>query len=257
MSTWIFLRGLTRETRHWSGFPATFRGTVNDARVVCIDLPGNGCEHHLSSPLRVEEMAAWCRATTLARGINPPYRLLAMSLGAMVAVAWTHAYPADVAGCVLINTSLRPFNPFYRRLRPGNYATLLKLLLPGTSDEAWERTVLRITSSHPDEQEQLIAAWLAWRRERPVSRINALRQLCAALSYRAPTAKPQCPTLILASRGDVLVNPSCSRQIAHLWQASYCEHPCAGHDIPLDDGTWVAEQVAQWLRFAIDSQDAS
>ena len=35
-----------------------------------------------------------------------------MSLGAMVAVAWANAHPQELARCVLINASLRPFSPF-------------------------------------------------------------------------------------------------------------------------------------------------
>ena len=33
MSTWIFLRGLTRESRHWGNFPETFRSEVPAAQV--------------------------------------------------------------------------------------------------------------------------------------------------------------------------------------------------------------------------------
>lgn len=247
MSTWILLRGLTRESRHWGDFVETFRGSVGDAAIVTLDLPGNGCLNHLPSPVRVEDMAAWCHADLLARGAPPPYHLLAMSLGAMVAVAWAHAYPQEIRACVLINTSLRPFNPFHQRLRPGNYPALLKLLLPGGSDAEWERTILRITSRRCADNAALLAAWTAWRRERPVSRVNALRQLLAALRYRAPPEKPPCPMLILASSRDALVNPRCSRRLADRWQTDYAEHTAAGHDIPLDAGAWVARQVSAWL----------
>jgi hypothetical protein len=53
--------------------------------------------------------------------------------------------------------------------------------------------------------------------------------------------------LVLSSAGDQLVDPRCSprwraRQVPH------AAHPDAGHDLPLDDGAWVAGQVAGWLR---------
>ena len=97
---WIFLRGLTRESRHWGDFIATFCDQVHDAEVNTLDLPGNGSLSHLPSLVRVEDMAAWCRAELSARGIRPPYHLLAMSLGAergrpLRSKTWT--YPLGVS----------------------------------------------------------------------------------------------------------------------------------------------------------------
>ena len=244
-STWIFLRGLTRESRHWGDFPAIFRRRFPEARICTPDLPGNGALNALESPLRVDEMAEDLRARLLAQGVPPPYRLLAMSLGAMVAVAWAARYPEEILGCVLINTSLRPFSPFYRRLRPANYPRLLKLALLGGSDEAWERTIFRLTSRQVSS-DKVLNDWLAIRRERPVSTRNALRQLVAAARYRAPLAPPRTPILILNSRQDALVDASCSRALAARWHAFFAEHPTAGHDLPLDDGDWVAREVQRW-----------
>ena len=79
--------------------------------MIAIDLPGNGALHQRDSPTRVEAMAEHCRATLASLGVAPPYSLLAMSLGAMVAVAWANAHPQELARCVLINTSLRPSAP--------------------------------------------------------------------------------------------------------------------------------------------------
>ena len=50
-------------------------------------------------------------------GEEPPYVLVAMSLGAMAAMAWAAAHPDEVSGLVLINTSSRALSPWYRRLR--------------------------------------------------------------------------------------------------------------------------------------------
>ena len=73
-------------------------------------------------------------------------------------------------------------------------------------------------------------------------------QLVAAARYRAPLARPAPPLLILASEHDALVDHSCSRQLARHWTTAFAEHPTAGHDLPLDDGPWVARQVGHWLR---------
>lgn len=247
MSRWIFLRGLTRERRHWGNFPEIFRREIPDSEIHAPDLPGNGTRHREESPLRVEEMAESVRAGLLADGVAPPYHLLAMSLGAMVATAWAVRHPAEIAGCVLINTSLRPFSPFYRRLRPQNYPRLLRLALFGGSDEEWEETILALTSRRDSARAEVLREWIACRREHPVAARNALRQLRAAACYRAPLTPPEPALLVLGSRQDALVDAACSRRLASFWQTAFAEHPWAGHDLPLDDGVWVARQVRRWL----------
>jgi pimeloyl-ACP methyl ester carboxylesterase len=247
VKTWVLLRGLTRESRHWGDFPETLRQRCADVEVCTIDLPGNGSLNRQVSPLQVEEMAEHCRAKLRERGLAPPYCLLAMSLGAMVAVAWADRHPEEIGACVLINTSLRPFSPFHHRLRPRNYLPLLAMLLHRSDASRREKTILRLTSSWPQRPETL-AEWTAYARQNPVSAGNALRQLLAAARYEAPRLKPCPPMLILSSAGDRLVDPDCSRRLARQWHADYAEHPTAGHDLPLDDGAWLAEQIARWAR---------
>jgi hypothetical protein len=50
----------------------------------------------------------------------------------------------------------------------------------------------------------------------------------------------------MLAAGDRLVDPECSRTLARAWQADFIEHPNAGHDLPLDDGAWVAQQIERW-----------
>lgn len=254
-ATWILLRGLTRESRHWGGFGGQLDAVSPGSRVIALDLPGNGQLHQQRSPKRVQDMVEHCRAQLKARNIPPPYRLLAMSLGAMVAVAWASAYPHEIATQVLINTSLRPFSPFYERLRPANYGALLKLLVSGSAPRTWERTVLRLTSNRANDHamDGVLPRWLAWRQANPVSRANALRQLVAAARFRAPRARPVCATLVLASAQDRLVSVACSKALAAHWQCDLRIHPSAGHDLPLDDGPWVADQVQDWLMHWLES----
>lgn len=246
MSAWILLRGLIRETRHWGDFPARLGEALDGARIVAIDLPGNGRLHAGQSPTRIEDMVAGARRDLAARGIAPPYRLVALSLGGMVATAWADRHPADIAGAVLINTSLRPFCPFYRRLRPGCYPRLLKLALLGGDEASWEEAIYDLTSARPAGKAGVLDDWIAWRRECTVTRANALRQLVAAMRFRAPATAPACPLLVLTSRGDALVDPRCSRLLAARWGTTFAEHPDAGHDLPLDDPAWVVERIRAW-----------
>lgn len=243
--TWILLRGLTRESRHWCDFGAQFQHAVPDSQVLALDLPGNGALNQQPSPTCVQDMVAHCRAELARRALKPPYQVLAMSLGAMVAVAWAETCPHELAAMVLINTSLRPFSAFYQRLRPANYAALLRLAALGGTPMQWEQTILRLTSHLASDD--ILAHWLALRRERPVSRANAWRQLLAAARYQASLRRPLVPTLVLASEQDRLVSVACSRALARQWQCDLRVHASAGHDLPLDDGAWVARQVRDWL----------
>jgi len=246
LSTWVLLRGLTRERRHWGDFPETLKRECGDMEVHTIDLPGNGGLNALKSPTRVTEMAESCRHQLRELGIAPPYYLLAMSLGAMVAVAWATRNPEEIGGCVLINTSLRSLSPFHHRLRPQNYLKLASLLLPGHDPDFRESIILQITSNLPISPKKL-SEWSAYARQNPVSSRNALRQLLAAVRYQPPSAIPFPPVLVLSSAQDRLVDPRCSKALAARWHCAYAEHPSAGHDLPLDDAPWVAEQIKRWV----------
>lgn len=245
MSTWVLLRGLTRESGHWGPFTAQLQAALPGCEVLALDLPGNGHLYQQSSPTQVDGMVAHCRAALARRQVYGPVHVLGMSLGAMVAVAWSATYPHEVAAQVLVNTSLRPFSPFYQRLRPGNYARLLRLALPGATPALWERSILDMTSNapHPD----LLPQWLALRQRHPVSRANALRQLLAAARYTAP-ARWATPTLLLASAHDRLVSAACSQALARHGPYPLRLHPWAGHDLPLDDAAWVVQQVAEQVQ---------
>ena len=247
MTTWVLLRGLTRDARHWGGFQALLHAEWPEARIEAIDLPGNGSLYLQPSPTTVEGMVDHCRAVLAQRGVQLPVRVLALSMGAMVAVAWAEHHPQDLAACVLISTSLRPFSRWHQRLRPRNAAQLLALMLAGSA-QAKERRVLQLTTRHPAESAaRLIESWSLWRHEQPVSHLNALRQLRAAMRFRAPALPPRVPMLTLVGACDALVSPECSRQLARAWNIRLHEHPSAGHDLPLDDGPWVTKQVAAWL----------
>ena len=245
--TWIFLRGLTRETAHWGHFPDDFRQASSAASVITLDLPGNGQLHQVASLLSIGALVDFCRVELARRNVEPPYCLLAMSLGAMVAAEWACQAPQEIAGCVLINTSFNDFSPFYRRLQPRNYAPLLRLaLLPRTPAEM-EKVILKLTSNRVAECEHVIAGWALARVQQPVSTLNALRQLISALRYRARPAPPRAALLILCSEQDQLVHAECSLAIASRWNCLLAVHPSAGHDLPLDDPDWVIEQVRRLL----------
>lgn len=247
MTTWVLLRGLTREASHWGGFAERLGARLGSTdEVVPLDLPGNGRLNTGHSPASVPAMAAACRQQLAYHGLQPPYVLVGMSLGGMVALHGAYAFADEVAGCVLINSSLRGHGSFWQRLRPANYAGLGRLLLPGLSPLERERQVLRMTSADPQRHAAVAARWAATAVQRPVSRRNALRQLTAAARYAPPAVAPAAPLLLVASAGDQLVSPSCSQRLAAHWNLPLRLHPSAGHDLPLDDPEWLVQQIVGW-----------
>lgn len=257
-ATWVLLRGLTREAGHWGGFGAQLAQALGQAvqtpteagiaalpRIVTLDLPGAGALHRQACPGQVKAMLPACQVQLRALGVNGPVHLLGLSLGGMVATAWAAAMPQQVAALVLVNTSLRPHSTLQQRLQLRHLPQLLRLLAPPDALAA-ERTILALTSAWPQRHAAVLAHWVAIRQARPVRAANALRQLWAAARFAHRGVPPPVPTLVLGSAGDALVSPRCSQALAAAWGCAFAQHPAAGHDLPLDDGPWVAAQVALW-----------
>lgn len=252
---WILLRGLTRESRHWGAFAPLLEKRCG--AVLPVDLPGNGTLAHVRSPLAVEDYVDAVRAEVQRLGARAPYKVLAMSLGGMVATAWAQRYPEEVAQLVLINTSMRPYSRFYERLRPAAWPALLCAAWHWRAhgeDVIAEAAIHGRTCARRDTLAADLAAWRAIRASAPVSRTNAVCQLAAAARYTA-RGVPCCPTLVLSSQADQLVDPVCSARLARAWGAARREHPWAGHDLPHDDPQWLVEAVC--AAFAASDAEAA
>jgi pimeloyl-ACP methyl ester carboxylesterase len=246
--TWVLLRGLTRESRHWGDFPQQLQEATgrSPGQVITLDLPGNGKWFRQRSPFSVEEMAEAARRQLAAQGVRPPYAVLAMSLGGMAATSWAQRYPGEISRLVLVNTSMRPHAHFAQRLRPRSWLPLLAMAAHWRNIDAVEQKVHELTCKCQKQLRQDLKHWRFIRESAPVSAANAARQLWAASRFTCASLAPHCPVLVLSSAGDALVSPVCSAQLAHAWQAPHREHPWAGHDLPHDDPFWVCRQVAPW-----------
>jgi pimeloyl-ACP methyl ester carboxylesterase len=249
MTTWVLLRGLMRESRHWGDFPHQLQKVIGDEGIVCLDFPGNGALFKQNSLTTIPEMANDCRQQLLAKGCKPPYHVLAISLGAMVAVAWADSFPDELESLILINTSMAPHNPFYERLRPQNYPRLLHTLLFGNTQKR-EALIHKLTSQmvNRNAAAATIDQWIHYARECPIKRSNILRQLRAASQFQAPERAPKSAILLLAGQQDQLVDMHCSQTLAEKWQAPLRVHQQAGHDLPLDDSQWVIKAIQAWRR---------
>jgi len=258
-SHWILLRGLAREARHWNGFPKLFEEALNNgaargSRVDAIDLPGAGRYSEMKAPLSIEETAEFVRdkfleirAKIREEGEEPPQNvcILAVSLGGMIACEWLSLWPGDLQACVMINTSFKGYSPAYRRLTPGALVHIQRIIRTRDPFER-EIEVLRMVSNRPAIRVPTAKEWARYALSRPFSRENFFRQLFAAARFQPRIDEPPVPVLILSSRGDRMVHPSCSDEIAKRWRAELRNHPTAGHDLPLDEPDWVVEQIVDW-----------
>lgn len=245
MRTWVLLRGLAREARHWGVFPQLLQQQLPPGdQVLALDLPGNGRLWRERSPAAVDAMVESVRAQLRAQQQAGPVLLVGLSLGGMVAAQWAHRFRGEVQGCVLINSSFRGLSLPWQRLRPRAVGPLLASALPGVPLARRERTVLRLTSGLPVAT-RVLEEWVEHARSRPVAVGNVLRQMLAAARLRAP-ASWSTPGFVVASARDGLVSPRCSAAIACAWGLPLRVHPAAGHDLPLDDPEWLAGEIAGW-----------
>lgn len=245
-SSWVLMRGLAREHRHWEVFPDQLKNKFPHSEIILPDLPGSGIHNQTSCPMRIDQIVESVRRDIDIQSRAEPVYLIGLSMGGMIAVEWSNAYPEEICGAVLINTSLRGISPFYQRLRPANYLKILTGIFMQNDLQQKETTILELTSNLHPQQQRIIEHWVTYARQNPVSRITALNQLIAASRYRAPESKPQVPILIVSGLGDRLINPDCSVAIAKTWQVPLQVHPVAGHDLTLDAGDWVCDEIRSW-----------
>lgn len=251
---WVFLRGLMRESAHWDDFPERFCATIPGARAHLIDLPGNGQHWRQPSQLSLRETMEAVRgeavAAMQAQGqVLKPFYLFSISLGGMVTVEWANRYPAELAGMVLVNTSLRGLTPLHQRLSSGIWPLMARIVTAGDVAKR-ERLILELTSAKQAPSPGLIQNRVAIHQRHPVQLNNVFRQLWAAARYHPPQEKPSIPVLLLNSLGDRMVDPACTQAIAQRWNLEPKTHPWAGHDLPLDDPRWVIAAVLEWLERA-------
>ncbi|MEW5849884.1 MAG: alpha/beta hydrolase [Myxococcota bacterium] len=249
ISHWLFLRGLTREQRHWGTFPSTLMGAIPDGHAHLLDLPGFGTEHHRPAPPTIEATTEDTRERWLRlRDAHPgPWHLVAISLGGMVAQQWVYAHPRDFQHVVLINTSASNVSTPWERMSLSALSDVARAVM--TSDlRTREQIILRLTTRlQGDRASSLAEEWARYATEHPVSVRNAAVQLVAASTWRAPRALPV-PTLVLTSQQDGLVSTVCSHKLAARYGAELRIHPEAGHDLPADAPEWVAQQIADFTQ---------
>ncbi|TDZ44285.1 alpha/beta fold hydrolase [Mycobacteroides franklinii] len=241
MTRWLLLRGLSREKRHWEQFPQIFAESLG-IPVECLDAPGFGTEFNRISPTSISAITDDIRSRLDRR--DEKWSLLAISLGGMIGLDWCSRYPEDFERAVIINSSTAS-TPVWQRFLPSSIPNLL--LGRFRADAPRERAILAQSANNPDlDLDVLSRRWAGYLQTQRPSSASIARQIWAAITFPMPT-HIDTPLLVLTSTHDRIVSSAASRTIADTHGAPIATHPSAGHDIPLDDGAWIAEQVKQWI----------
>ena len=237
--TWVWLRGLARETGHWGGLPRMAELATGE-KVVTIDLPGMGSKRAADCPLRVGDIV-----NTLIDETSDleSIKLLGVSLGGLVALHWA-ACDHRVKQLVIINASSR-LNFFFQRLKLPSAWRLLSAFFGNSCIEEQEQRVLEVVSNEPVRARQVVSLWSEIARRRPVTPRQVLRQLALAAFAGIPKKGHlrHCQVKVIASTCDRLVAPICSKRLAEYFGSPLITHPSAGHDLPLDDPDWLLQQI--------------
>lgn len=248
MSSWLMLRGLAREKRHFGDFPATFERMLPGQHAFPMDLVGFGALSREPVPWTLGAIVDELRARFLKERPNEgPWSIFAISLGGMVALEWAARYPADFARVVVANTSAGDQSSLFERFQPVMWPKLPGLLLGDPL--ARERTILEVTVNSNVDKDALARTWCGWFLERKPSRHAFVRQIAAAARSTLP-ARVEPPLLVLTSTADRLVSWKCSERIASKLGARLEVHDVAGHDLSLDAPAWICERIAAFTQAA-------
>lgn len=243
----ILLRGLSREARHWLDFPTRLEESSSLIKqVICLDLPGFGRANHFKAPLSIKDTVAYLEDQLTKLAVGGPLILIGISLGAMVAHCWSHHHPQRFAALILINPSLKGINPFYKRVLPSALWTLIRAILMKDIHKR-ETLIFKLVTSHPDISESVFQQWFNIQKTRPIAKIQLLRQIIAAATYKPCLQWHGAKTLVINASQDKLVSPTCSEAIAKFYSFELATHPSAGHDLPIDDSEWLLTTILKWL----------
>jgi pimeloyl-ACP methyl ester carboxylesterase len=233
VATWVLLRGLMRDGRHWGDFTSLLGDHLakRGIALVTADLPGCGRLANSLSPLSLSDYVepVWRQIDANTRG---PVVLIGLSMGGMVALAMAAAAPQRVAHLVLMNASAANLSPWYCRCSIGGVLLALRhsVRVPGTS--RLEALILALTSHRHSKDPELVRRWSQYRLEQPISFANTLRQLWAAVHFSAPQITS--PISIIYGEQDRLVEPGCSLALGNFYAVPALGIVDCGHDIALD-----------------------
>ncbi|MDH1470766.1 alpha/beta hydrolase [Shewanella sp. GD03713] len=244
MTTWVLLRGLMRDQRHWNGFDQRLR--QRGCTVFTPDLPGNGILTHQVSPLTIPEYASsiWQQLDEHLAG--QAFYLLGLSMGGMLAMEMAKQRPEQIKHAFVLNSSAANLSPWYQRFNGLNALSAWLKRCRGRQLNPIESTIVRLTSYRHRRDIALIARWSQYRHESTPHFSNACRQLWAAFRYRCPAFLPV-PVSILSGDRDALVNIQTSKALAQHFNVDLVVLAYCGHDITIDAPAKLAHYLFEMI----------
>lgn len=241
----FLLRGLVREKRHWGIFVDQMKEAFPDAKIITPEIPGVGEYHNMTSPSNFDAMIEFMRNKHLEDLKGGGHLIFAISLGGMIAKRWNELHPEDFSHMVLGNTSFKGINPILQRLQPNAIKNFAKLFVTNDLLQR-ELGILRMVSNNWSEHARILKEWVEIQADAPVSRKSFINQIKAALTFSPSKKKPKAKLLILAGKKDRLCSYKSSEKLHELWDGEFKLHSTAGHDLPIDDGAWLTEQIKEF-----------
>lgn len=240
------IRGLTRESGHWGDFVNLLESQLPEVKIHLMDLPGAGVYHKTNAPCSFKKMVDFMRKDMIDT-INPEEHniVFATSLSGMLATEWTINYKNDFDGLIMVNSSFKGICSTNERANKSVRGDMLRILLTNNIKKR-ERLIIKVNSNKSEMVDKLLDAWVLIQKKRKMSRMNILRQTLAGMRYELKGEKPEIPILIIGSKGDRMVSPSCIEKIHNHFGGDLIWHPTSGHGLPLDEPEWLSKTVSNW-----------
>lgn len=246
--TFVLLRGLGRESRHWGPFTSMLQEQNYCSKVLLCELPGAGVFHKESGQATVSKMLeAFSKRYEAELQAQKPLTIFAFSLGGMLALEYLSKVPDLFSEFVLINSSIGNLSPFYKRMRPSALTTLLQIA-KSKDLAAKEKLILKLTSQNFRNDVEILRSHVRIAESAPMKISTMLQQVLAAARYSGPGRLFKKRGLVLYSKKDDLVDPSCSIALARMLSVQAIGHEEAGHDLVLDDPKWVLDRLRDFYK---------
>ncbi|MDO6611249.1 alpha/beta hydrolase [Shewanella sp. 1_MG-2023] len=254
MATWVLLRGLMRDSRHWYGFDAQLRDEGID--VLTPDATGNGTLASKPSHLTIGNYTddIWQQ---IDKGLNdnPEFSrelvIIGVSMGGMIALEMARQRHKQVRHVVLINSSAGNLSPWYQRFQLRPLINSIWHRHKAANLSFIESCVLNYTTVTKADDESVISDWGNMRSQLHTSIINGARQIYAAARYQC-TWFGHCRVSVIGANQDKLANPKCSKALAEFYHTPLLQVEQCGHDATLDH----PDQIRQLIQDTI-SESAS
>jgi len=249
--TRIFLIiGLTKESTHWDDtFLKTIKEKFKTNDIIAIDLPGSGKYLDQKSPMNLKRIVRNTRLNYKKCFKDDTNNILiSISLGGMVGTAWLEQFPDDFDKFVIINSSLKNYSSIYKRTLPWAMKRLFGVFFASTPENK-EHKVLELCSNNSEVYDHVKTKWVKIAKERPMGRINMVKQILAGATYNS-NYKPNLPLLIIAARHDKIVHYSCSENLHKNWGGNLqmIEGDHIGHAAHIDAPVELATIIYDWAK---------